>query len=117
MTLVIKEASQQAEAWLVETNTDLTEGRGYQVPLCICEKEATAIRKARRSYVMGTDAPVRKVQIYRIHGAWYGPINLLPSTPEDDRMQERHDVRRAILEKAKAAGLSDEEIEVLRRAE
>ena len=30
------------KAYIVWSNTDLTEGRGYEYPMCICSKEATA---------------------------------------------------------------------------
>ena len=44
------------DVWVVYTNTDLTEGRGYQYPIHVCGSPATAERmairkKSRMSYM------------------------------------------------------------------
>jgi len=98
------------------TNTDCTEGRGHDVPIAVCEMEITAMRLARHQYVQGSDGPVRKMDLVRIDGKWFAPgaaINILPPTPGDIAAQELLDGKRAIIQKAKAAGLSDDEIKAL----
>lgn len=101
-------------AWVVYTNTDLTEGRGWQFPLHVCDKEATAIRLAHKAGVMGSDAEVRQVSLVKAGGAWYGPVQIKQSTKEDDRAQKLMDERRAAIARARELGLSDEDIRLLR---
>jgi len=36
--------SSERIVYVAMTNTDLTEGRGWQIPLAVCEAESTAIR-------------------------------------------------------------------------
>lgn len=103
-------------AFVAWTNTDLTEGRGWQIPLAVCETEATAIRLGKKGSIMGSDCAVTKVEVFRISGVWYGPIQLVRPSDEDKNEQSRIDARRAAIEKAKAAGLSDEDIAALRHA-
>lgn len=100
-------------AFVAWTNTDLTEGRGYVVPLAICEKEATARRLGKNGSVMGCDCEVTKVEIFKHDGRWYGPIILECPTTEDDISQAKLDARHAAKAKAKAAGLTDDEIAAL----
>lgn len=103
--------------YVAMTNTDLTEGRGWQIPLAVCEAEATAIRLAKKAYVMGTDAPVEAVRLLLHDGKWYAPISIVrihPPTQDDTRAQKALNEHREALEKAKAAGLTDEDIEALR---
>lgn len=71
-------------AWVVYTNTDLNEGRGWQYPLHVCDKEATAIRLAHKAGVMGSDAEVKAVSLVKAGGAWYGPVQIKQATKEDD---------------------------------
>ena len=107
---------EEREAWMVEVNTDLTEGRGYQVPLYICDKEGTARRLAKKADVQGTDAPVRAVKLLKVDGCWYGPVRTRPETKEDAHAQKLLDAKREVMERARAAGLSDEDIAALRSA-
>lgn len=100
-------------AWAVYTNTDLTEGRGTQYPIRICDLEATANRVSRGQGVMGTDAEVRSVTLRKFDGEWYGPINLIRATPDDTLAQTAIDARRDAIARAKAAGLSDDDLRAL----
>ena len=52
-------------AWVAYTNTDCTEGRGYDIPIAACELEVTARRLARGRHVQGSDGPVRPVDQLR----------------------------------------------------
>jgi hypothetical protein len=72
--------------WVAYTNTDCTEGRGFDVPIAVCTAKATAIRLARKQYVQGHDGPVREMQLVKIDGKWYAPsaaINVIDPTAED----------------------------------
>lgn len=103
--------------WVAYTNSDLTEGRGFDIPIAVCEIEATAIRIAKKSYVQGCDGPVRAIEIRMIDGQWWAPmrstVRTTPSTKEDIQLQAKMDARKLAMEKAKAAGLSDEDIKDL----
>ena len=99
---------------VVYTNTDLTEGRGYQFPIAVCETVATARRLAKKAYVMGSDAPVEEREVIRHNGEWYGPVRVVQPTAEDMIVQAAFTKQLSALEKAKAAGLTDEDINALR---
>ena len=115
--------------YVVWTNTDLTEGRGSRFPLHICEKQSTATRLAKGNYVMGTDCPISKSKALRIKFTeddffykWFALARILPPSKEDAAEEEKLEKQRRIqtaketaIEKARAAGLSDEDIEALRK--
>jgi hypothetical protein len=104
--------------YVAYTNTDCTEGRGFDVPIAICEIEITAMRLARKQYVQGSDGPVRKMNMVKIDGKWYAPgasIHVITPTYEDIAAQKVLDATRAAVAKAKAAGLSQDEIDLLTR--
>lgn len=106
--------------WVAWVNSDTTEGRGYQVPIAICEEEATARRKARKKDVQGTDGSVSRVETLAIDGERYVPaevVQILRPTREDKAAQAVLDKRREVLAKARAAGLSDDDLRVLSRTE
>ena len=100
-------------AWVVFTSTDRTEGKGYEKPAVVCDKQATAIRLGKGGYVQGSDCPVKQVTLRYIDGYWCGPVYVIPSTRDDDLLQEKMDKRNAALERAKDAGLSDDDIRLL----
>lgn len=109
--------------YVAYTNTDCNEGRGRDVPHAICETEATARRRASRCYTQGSDGPVRASELIELDGKWYAPIHLIriePPTQGDIEHQRRLDARKEAakrakdaLAKAKAAGLTDEDIEAI----
>lgn len=99
--------------WVTYTNTDLTEGRGQEVVFATCELEATARRLAKKCYVQGSDGPVRPMQLLQHEGRWYIPANavaLTRPTDQDRAAQETMDKQAATIAKAKAAGLTDEDL-------
>ena len=103
--------------WVAYTNTDCTEGRGRDVPIAVCEKEATAKRLAKGKYVQGSDGPVRPIDVAQIEGRWYFPsaaVNVILATKEDDQAQAKIDATKVAIDRAKAAGLTDDEIAALR---
>lgn len=77
---------EEIEFWAVETNSDLTEGRGVQSVAHICKLEATARRLARKAYVQGSDAPVKPVKLVEYDGKFFWPqscITLVEPTAVD----------------------------------
>jgi hypothetical protein len=109
--LTIKDSK---NVWAVETNTDLTEGRGRQYILCFCEIYATAKRKAHKAGVQGTDARVHKVELIRYNNSWYGPVEIECPSGDDIINQEKYNIKQLAEMKAKELGLSDEDIAALR---
>jgi hypothetical protein len=102
--------------WVVYTSTDCTEGRGADVPIYLCDKEATAVRLSRNRYVQGADGPVRAVELIKIDGEWYAPsaaFYVNGSTRDDDKLQNQLDAKRDAIKKAKAAGLTDSDLNAL----
>lgn len=112
---------EQKTAFAVYTNSDLTEGRGREYVASICESVVTAERLAKKAYVMGTDAPVREITLFKHDNQWYGPANVVPMS-DTDRIEhtrrmaaaEAERKRLAVLEKARKLGLSDEDIAILK---
>lgn len=105
--------TEKRTVWVAYTNTDCTEGRGYDVPIAVCAAEATAVRLARKQYVQGSDGPVRPMELVKIDGKWYAPsaaISVVEPTREDIAAQEAVDARREAVAKAKAAGLTDADL-------
>lgn len=110
-------STEERTLWVAYTNTDLTEGRGQQVPKHVCEMEATARRLAKGISVMGSDGEVCPVKLLVHDRKLYAPYSLVravPPTPEDQRAQAKADAKEAAIAKAKAAGLSDADIKALR---
>ncbi|WP_157684936.1 hypothetical protein [Robbsia andropogonis] len=96
--------------WIAWTNSDLTEGRGHQLPLAICEKEVSARRLGRKGDVMGSDCHVTKGIALEISGQWYVPGRIIPPSKDDIAAQEKIDRRALAIEKARAAGLTEDDI-------
>jgi len=109
------------DVFVVWTNDDLTEGRGREYPMAVCELEATANRLAKGSYVMGSDARITKEVAYYINDRWYFIGTFTPATPEDRienvkilEMEKKKLKAADALEKAKRLGLSDDDIFALK---
>jgi hypothetical protein len=105
--------TEKRTVWVAYTNTDLTEGRGHDVPIAVCSAEATALRMAHKQYVQGSDGPVRSMELVKIDGKWYAPspaINVVEPTREDVAAQAAIDAKRDAVAKAKAAGLTDADL-------
>ena len=99
------------------TNTDCTEGRGNDIPIAVCESETTAIRLAKGRYVQGSDGPVRKVEVIEVDGKFFYPtsvVKLTPPTKEDLAQDALLEAKRVALEKALSAGLTEEDILLLK---
>lgn len=108
---------EKKEVFVAYTNSDCAEGRGSDIPIAVCELEATAIRLAEKRYVQGSDGPVRKIEVINIDDKWYFPgsaVCVVPPTREDIASQKATDNRRAVLEKARAAGLTEDDLRMLK---
>jgi len=103
-------------AWVVESNTDLTEGRGTPYPKYVCETEATARRLAKNGYVQGSNCPIRTTELIKVKGdwCWFGPVVVQTPTSADLAEQLRLDTANKALARAKELGLTEEEIKALR---
>lgn len=104
------------DAFAVWCNTDLTEGRGRQYVKHICLTLATAKRLAAKQGVQGMDADIAPVTLTKNGQYWFGPVNVVMPTEADHRTQAALDRRAAAWVKAKAAGLSDDDIKALSKA-
>lgn len=101
--------------WVTWTNTDLTEGRGSEFPLHAAESLETAERLGRRGGVQGSDCRITQERAFRINHRWFVPGKIIPESGADTAKRLAREAKEAILAKAKTAGLSEEEIEILRR--
>ena len=108
------------QVWVVWVNTDLTEGRGHQIPMLVCESETTANRMAIGKDVQGSDGSVREFEAILHGGKWCAPVRIYQPTDDDrkadlKREQERlADQRRSeALQRARDIGLSEEDIQTL----
>ncbi len=99
--------------WIAWTNTDLTEGRGRVIPKAVCQSEACAIRMGVKGSVMGGHCTVTESTAIYFNEQWLIPGVITPNMDVDDRAQEKINRKRAVVEKAKAAGLSEDEIKML----
>lgn len=103
--------------WVTYTNSDLTEGRGREIPLAVCELKSTAIRLGKNNYVQGSDCPVRQMELFEHEGKLYVPfsiINVIPPTKVDIVKQETEDKKNEVLSRIKQAGFSEEDIKILK---
>lgn len=100
-------------AW---TNTDLTEGRGAQIPLCICASRTTAERRGRGKYVQGTDCNVTEEIGIKYKNQWYYRGHLILPSSDDTLNDAKAKEREEILDKALSLGLTQEDIEKLKRS-
>lgn len=102
-------------AYVVLVNYDLTEGRGREYVKYVCDLEATAIRLATGAGVQGSDARVMPVTLQEKNNVWYGPVRIEQATDADEKNQLIIDDRRAVEEKARALGLTDDDLYKLKR--
>ncbi|MFK0939836.1 hypothetical protein ACIUXF_07545 [Pseudomonas aeruginosa] len=106
--------------WIAWANTDLTEGRGHLEPLCVCSSEATALRLAKGKDVQGSDARVSQHEAIWHRNHWCAPVVIIKPSQLDLEVDAKREAARAAdkrraeaLERARQAGLSEEDIAVL----
>ncbi len=103
--------------WTAFTNTDLNEGRGSNIPHAVCELEATAIRKARNIYIQGSNGPVKKFEVIDVAGVLHVPlecVHVLGPASDDLAKQTNIDQRRDLIQRLKALGATDADIDYLK---
>lgn len=100
-------------AYVVWVNTDLTEGRGKEVPTAVCFRASTAARLAKGADVMGSNARVSEEVMFLISGRWYAPCNIVEPNAEDRKAETKNVMFSAAKERALKAGLSEEDIKLL----
>lgn len=112
--------SETKPIYVVWTNTDLTEGRGDQIPIAYALSPTTAKRLAHKSGVHGCDADVRQFEAILHGGRWCAPVRLELPSPEDreeDAKMARAEAARAAkaaaIEKARSLGMTEEELKAL----
>ena len=98
------------KVYVVWSNTDLTEGKGYQFPLAVCELKATAIRMGKRAYVQGCDCPIEEVEVFWKDRCWWGPVWVSPGTQADAHEEPIITAREEAIKKAREKGLTEDEI-------
>lgn len=102
------------EVYVAWTNTDLTEGRGWEYPLYVCETETTAKRLGYKGSVQGCNCRVTKEEAIKYNGMWLVPGRVIIPTKEDLEVQKKEDTFNEVLSKAKASGLSEADIKILK---
>ncbi|MCG7931985.1 MAG: hypothetical protein N0E44_18285 [Candidatus Thiodiazotropha lotti] len=108
------EVQEVKDVWVAWTNSDLTEGKGRQLPLAVCENEATAIRLGKGKSVQGSNCSVTKSTAVRLNGQWLGSVVIERPSEDDINQQKKIEAKRAAIEKAKSAGLTDKEIDLIK---
>lgn len=110
---------QQVEVYYVETNSDLTEGRGYPITIAVSPSKATAYRLSKGKGIQGSDANVIKGFGYMIEGRLF--VNHYTKPTHADSMidkkekeeQEIQEKKLALIQKMKDKGFSDDEINLV----
>jgi hypothetical protein len=106
------------EVYAVISTSDLTEGRGSHYVKAYCETSGTAQRIAYKAYVQGGNCPIEKRTLYKPDGevSWFGPVNIEKPNEGDMNRQVELDSQSEAISKARAAGLSDHEIKLIKAA-
>jgi hypothetical protein len=104
----------EKEVWLVITNTDTTEGRGWDKILYYCTSKSTAERLAIGKGVQGSMARVEARKAFLINKDWNCKIDLELPTKQDNEKDELYKKQQEVKEKALKLGLSEEEIKLLK---
>jgi hypothetical protein len=105
-----------SKLYVVFTNTDLTEGRGIQVPVAWSRNKYTAQRLAKGQGVMGSNAEVKSVDTYDVLGVQYIPlacVHVKYPSKQDEDLQKQEEERNNTIAKMKALGVTDEMLQGL----
>lgn len=108
--------SETREVFAVIGNHDCTEGRGPTYVKAYCETSATARRLGHKGYVQGSNCPIEKHTLYKPEGqhSWLGPVKIERPNETDKKVQIVLDEQSAALKKARDAGLTEDEIKLLK---
>jgi hypothetical protein len=108
------EIQDSKKVWVAWTNTDRTEGRGYQVPFCVAESYEAAIRLGRKGGVQGCDCNVTEEISVNINNQWLAPAWIRLEIAEDRIARKSREEKELAITKALHAGLTDSDIAALR---
>ena len=97
-------------------NTDCTEGRGNSFVKAYCDTLATAKRLGQKGYIQGGDCPIETHTLHMVEGnsRWLGPVKIEAPTDIDRKVQVKLDEMQAAMDAAKSAGLTDEQIKLIK---
>jgi hypothetical protein len=110
--------------YAVITNTDRTEGRGYEYIKHLCYKEVTAQRLGKGNYIQGVDCPIIKIPIIKLMGGDI-VVNIdylgvdspscedLDKIKRDEQAQSRANRRAILLDRLDQLGFTEEQITLL----
>lgn len=101
------------DVWVAWTNTDTTEGRGWNIPLAVCQTEATARRLGQHGSTMGSDCDVTKEKAVHINGRWCAPSHIIEPDNSDTALQVHYDEFDRIFKKALNGPLTADEANIL----
>lgn len=104
---------QTKEVYIAWSNTDLTEGRGVQIPHAVCESKTTAIRMGTGKNVQGCNCSVRKSVAVKINGQWLAPSMIHQPTKKDSETDAIIKQKEDVIQKIKNAGITDEDIKLI----
>lgn len=108
-------AESTSRVYVVVSNSDRTEGKGYPVYLASCMNKATALRLAKGAGVQGCDANiVEDISIYR-DGKYYICGDIISPSPDDLKVQEAMNKYEKALDDAKKLGLTEDQILALKQ--
>jgi hypothetical protein len=109
----------KSTVYVTYVNTDLTEGRGEDVPLCVCKLRSTAWRKGLEENVQGSNGIVKPVDLIEIedengNAKWYAPVPECVRIIQPNKLDLFNDnqdkKRQMALQKARDLGLTAEDI-------
>jgi hypothetical protein len=107
--------------YVAYVNSDLTEGKGFNIPYAVCELKETAERLGKGKNTQGSDAIVQPVDLIEIIegkiAKWYAPfeecVKLHAPSKQDTDIYKKRMRKERIIQKAKDAGLTKREIKIL----
>lgn len=102
------------KAWAVLQNTDGCEGRGREYVQYYCSDKNVALALAEKNYVMGMNCPVKQVEVFHHNGKYFPKTAEIYFTehPFDPEIRE---LRTAFYNRARELGLTEEQIEYIRK--
>lgn len=98
--------------FVVYTNKNLTDGDGPDYPFAYAMTETVAKRLAKGKYIQGTDGYYKKVEIIdgKISIEF---LRIVKPTKEEVVAEQKAQAKNEVIKKAKALGLTQEELELI----
>ena len=113
--------SKTKKVFVAYVNDDLTEGKGYNYPLAVCESKHTAMRMGKGKNVQGSNAIIKEHEAIYHNGNWCAPVRIFLPNIEDKEKDKKEKIRsdkiraaEEAMEKARKAGLSEADIKALK---